>query len=246
MAHSRSTPPRVFLHGWGLHGGIWAETLAALPGAAPDLPGYGASPMVAPYHAETLADALAVGLDAPVELIGWSMGGMVALALAARHPDKVARLVLVGASPAFLRRPDWPDGLDAGVLAGFAAALRDDYRGTLLRFLALQARGDDAARAVIGRLRETVFARGEPSPATLAAGLELLASVDLRALAARVRCPTLVTHGAHDGLCPPGAGRWLAEHIPGARLALHAHAAHAPFLSHPDWFAREIREFAHG
>lgn len=236
-------PHRVYLHGWGLHGGIWAETLVALPGTAPDLPGYGGLPAPAPYTAENLADAVAETLSAPVHLIGWSMGGMVALALAARHPDKVARLVLVGATPAFVNRPDWLHGLAPEVLAGFAEALQQDYRATLLRFLSLQARGGDAAREVIGRLRDTVFQRGEPDTATLAAGLDLLRDVDLRGLVADIRCPTLVVHGGYDTLCPAAAGRWLAERIPHARLALNERAAHAPFLSHPQWFAEQVERF---
>jgi pimeloyl-[acyl-carrier protein] methyl ester esterase len=244
MPHSSSLPAqRVFIHGWGLHGGIWSETLAVLPGAAPDLPGYGGSSVPSPYTAEALADAMAETYSDPVHLIGWSMGGMVALALAARHPDKVAKLVLVGATPAFVNRPDWPDGLAPEVLAGFADALKLDYRATLLRFLSLQARGGDAAREVIGRLRESVFQRGEPDAATLAAGLDLLRDVDLRDLAADVRCPTLVVHGSYDTLCPVAAGRWLAQGIPHAHLALHERAAHAPFLSHPRWFVAQVGGF---
>lgn len=236
----------VFLHGWGLHGGIWAQVQARLPGRAPDLPGYGDAPPITPYTAETLADVLAAGLKEAVNLVGWSMGGMVAQALAARYPDWVARLVLVGTSPAFVKRPGWSLGLEPEVLAGFAADLSRDYRATLLRFLALQARGDDAARVVVGRLRESVFARGEPAPAMLAAGLELLREVDLRDQAGAVGCPTLVVHGAHDTLCPPGAGRWLAEHIPQGQLAMHPGASHAPFISHPDWFVETVGAFLHG
>lgn len=235
----------VFLHGWGLHGGIWDEARAALPGQAPDLPGYGDAPPVTPYSAEALADVLADRLDDGVNLVGWSMGGMVALALAARHPHKVARLVLVGTSPAFVNRQDWTFGLTPEVLAGFAAGLEQDYRATLLRFLALQARGGDAARAVVARLRQVVFARGDPAPHVLAAGLDLLRNVDLRQAAGQVGCPTLVLHGAHDTLCPVAAGRWLAAHIPQARLARHEGASHAPFISHPDWFAASVAEFLH-
>jgi pimeloyl-[acyl-carrier protein] methyl ester esterase len=77
----------------------------------------------------------------------------------------------------------------------------------------------------------------------LRAGLDLLRDEDLRATAAAIRCPVLVLHGDRDFLCPPGAGRWLAEHVPNARLASHPKAAHAPFLSHPDWFEREVRKF---
>lgn len=239
-------PPLTLLHGWGLHGGIWADVRAGLEADAPDLPGYGAEPPVAPYTAEALADALAARHPGPRIVCGWSLGGMVALAWAARHPEQIRGLVLVGVSPVFTRRPDWPHAMAPETLAGFAQALTSDWRATLLRFLSLQARGGDEARAVIARLRETVFARGEPDAATLAAGLELLATVDLRALAGRVRCPTLILHGRHDTLCLPAAAAWLAEAIPDARLAMHAHAAHAPFLSHPDWFLGQLTDFLHG
>jgi len=235
--------PLVFLHGWGLHGGIWSETVAAFdrPALTPDLPGYGAMPMVAPYDAHRLADALAADMPKDAIVIGWSMGGMAALALATKHPVKA--LVLIGASPVFMNRADWDAGMAPDVLAGFAADLSGDYKAMLLRFLSLQARGGEAAREVIGRLRDTVFTRGEPDPATLAAGLDLLGDVDLRADAARITCPSLIIHGERDTLCPVAAGRWLADSIPSARLATHPHAAHAPFLSHPKWFNEQLKEF---
>ena len=236
----------VFLHGWGLSGAIWSQTQECLPGSSPDLPGYGATPTVQPYSAETLADALAVGITAPVHLIGWSLGGMVALALAARHPDKVARLVLVGTSPCFAARDGWPHAMAAEVLAEFAGSLESDYRATLLRFLSLQARGGDAARGVIAALRARLQAQADPDPAVLAAGLALLRSVDLRPLVSQVRCPVLVVHGAYDTLCLPSAGQWLAEHLPDGHFALQERASHAPFLSHPDWFVNTVKEFLHG
>jgi pimeloyl-[acyl-carrier protein] methyl ester esterase len=247
-------PTLVFLHGWGLHGGIWSQTAPLFAAQyrclTPDLPGYGATgsvfpPSVFPYRAEILADALAATLPDAAMLCGWSLGGMVALALAARHPDKVSRLALVATNPAFVSRADWPHGLAPEVLAEFARSLVEDYKTTLLRFLSLQARGGDQARAVIEQLRGSVFARGEPAAATLANGLDLLRDVDLRAVVGQVRCPALVLHGERDALCPPAAAHWLAEHLPKGRLALHARAAHAPFLSHPDWFASELRGFLH-
>jgi pimeloyl-[acyl-carrier protein] methyl ester esterase len=234
----------VFLHGWGLHGGIWSETLSALgreDASAPDLPGYGEQPRTTPYDAAHLAEAIADELPRDAVVVGWSMGGMAALALAARHPIKA--LVLVGTSPVFVNREDWPHGLAPEVLVGFADALATDYRATLLRFLSLQARGGDGAREVIARLRQTVLDRDPPALETLAAGLELLRTVDLRDAAAAVACPTLVMHGLNDTLCPARAGEWLAAHIPNARLAVRPGAAHAPFLSHPAWFAGQIEEF---
>jgi pimeloyl-[acyl-carrier protein] methyl ester esterase len=238
-------PPVIFLHGWGLHGGIWLECASTFAGVAPDLPGYGGTPMIWPYTAEALADALAKRLPDAANVCGWSLGGMVALALAARHPHKVARLILLATNPVFVNRPDWAFGLTPEVLAEFARSLSQDYQATLLRFLALQARGGEQARSVIERLRGSVLQRGEPAHETLAAGLELLRSVDLRVAVKQVVCPVLVVHGAYDSLCPLDAARWLAENLPDARLAVHEHAAHAPFLSHPDWFVSELRRFLH-
>lgn len=235
--------PLFFLHGWGLHGGIWAETVASVPGLTPELPGYGESTMVRPYTIEALADALAATLPDAADICGWSLGGMVALALAARHPHKVSRLILVATNPAFVSRADWPYGLAPEVLAEFARSLNQDYKATLSRFLSLQARGGDQARAVVERLRASVLQRDEPSPESLAAGLELLRDVDLRDRVEQVRCPTLVVHGAYDMLCPIDAARWLAESLPDARLAAHERAAHAPFLSHPAWFVSELKRF---
>ena len=238
--------PLTLLHGWGLHGGIWDALRADLPERAmytPDLPGYCGTPTVAPYSAERLADAIAPTLPDAGLLLGWSMGGMVALALAARHPQKVKALVLVATTPSYVNRAGWDMGLTPELLQSFADGVQRDYRATLLRFLSLQARGGDAAREVIGRLRETVFARGEPSAAALADGLELLRAVDLREQAKQVRAPTLVLHGGYDVLCLPEAAEWLASELPNARLALQPKAAHAPFLSHPEWFAEQLKGF---
>lgn len=243
---STNTHPLVLLHGWGLHGGIWADLrarLGARPVLTPDLPGYGENPSVTPYTAASLADSMAAAMPPACVAVGWSLGGMVALAWAARRPEQVRALVLVGATPAFVNRNGWTLGLEPEVLAGFAHDLSRDYRATLMRFLALQARGDEAAREVIARLRTRVFERGEPDPAVLAAGLDLLRTVDLRQQVKKVCCPTLIVHGGHDALCPAPAGRWLAEHLPQAGLALHAHASHAPFLSHPEWFANTLADF---
>lgn len=239
--------PLVLLHGWGVPGRVWQAVEAGLDSRRRvlviDLPGYGHRPIVRPYRPDVLAHALALDAIGPCVVCGWSMGGMVAQAWAAQCPEQVRGLILVSSSPTFLRQADWCHGLAPEALAEFSAALTQDSRATLLRFLALQARGGEATRVVTSTLREVLSSGAEPDHEVLALGLELLRTVDLRDYAGRIACPTLVVHGAADLVCPAGAGAWLAGSIAGARLVQHAAAAHVPFLSHPAWFQEQVNAF---
>lgn len=240
-------PDLALLHGWGMHGGVWDGVRDGLTRRfrvhAVDLPGYGSSSACDPYTLEEIVRELAQALPTRVHLCGWSLGGQVALMWALRHPAQVGRLALVGATPCFARRADWPHGIEPQVLRDFAASLEQDYAATLLRFLSLQARSGEAARAVMKRLRESLFARGQPAPEVLQAGLGILLESDLRAEVAALRTPALVLHGAHDMLAPAGAARWLAQNLPRARLEIIPGCAHAPFLSHPQEFLRVVTDF---
>lgn len=242
-------PDLVLLHGWGMHGGVWDGVRDELGRRfrvhVADLPGYGESGVCAPYALENIADALAAALPPRVMVCGWSLGGQVALTWALRRPEQVGRLALVGATPSFVRREDWPHGIEPQVLRDFGASLELDYQGTLLRFLSLQARCGEAAREVMKRLRGSLFARGRPAPETLRAGLDILLDSDLRDRVAEVGAPTLALHGAHDTLAPEGAARWLARHLPQAQLEIVPGCAHAPFLSHPQAFLRAVTDFFH-
>lgn len=237
----------ALLHGWGMHGGIWNGVRDALARRfrvhCVDLPGYGASPSCRPYDLKHLATIMAESLPSRVNVLGWSLGGLLAQRWALDHPRQVARLMLVGATPCFVQRPDWPHGIEATVLEAFGCELERDFAATLLRFLSLQTRGGDEARAVLKTLRATLFARGEPSTEVLAAGLRLLLESDLRGEIGHLAPPLHILHGERDMLAPADAARWLHQQVPGAQLTLIDGCAHAPFLSHPDAFLRAVTEF---
>lgn len=242
--------PLVLLHGWGMHGGVWAGVADELARHDQlhivDLPGYGGSAAITPDTLETLAALLIDALPPHFNVCGWSLGGQVALTLARLYPARVDRLVTVGANPCFVTRADWPQGIQREVLQTFAESLVDDYEGTLKRFLALQARGDASARAVLTRLRGLLFARGRPDRAVLNAGLAVLLNADLRASVAGIPHPALVIHGSHDTLAPLAAGEWLAQHLPHGHLCRVPGASHAPFLSHSAGFVAALTDFLHG
>lgn len=237
--------PLVMLHGWGMHGGVWTATAEVLGGRAQltDMPGYGGRAAVTPYTLENLAVELAKELPPQFDLCGWSLGGQVAMTLARLMPQRVRRLVLVGVNPCFTTRADWRCAIAPEVLTQFADELTVNYEATLKRFLALQARGDDAARAVLARLRSLLFVRGRPDSAVLQAGLTILLQTDLRELVPQLTMPTLVVHGSFDQLAPVGAAEWLAQALPNGRLHVIAGASHAPFLSHRAEFEAALIEF---
>lgn len=240
-----SGPELVLLHGWGLHGGLWQTVIDPLARNfcvhAVDLPGHGHSPRPGPLTLDSVVDLLCRTFDCPLMVAGWSLGGLFALEWARRCPEQVERLILVASSPCFRQRDDWPHAMADEVLHKFADNLRQDYRATLQRFLALQTMGDVYARAQLRSMQEQIFAHGEPDLAALNDGLELLRDVDWRTHVSELKQPGLLIYGARDRLVPPGAAHWLAGQWPAASLHLYDDSAHAPHLSHPVEFCEAIK-----
>ncbi len=241
-------PDVVLVHGWGSHGGVWTDIARALSAdyrvTVPDLPGHGRSRDFLPtaYTPEVLAEGVRRGVSGPAVWVGWSMGGLVALAVAQGYTREVVRLVLVGATPKYVQSVDWPHAMSPAVLEQFARSLEQDYAGTVERFLTLQmAAGED--RAVLRRLRDEIFRYGEPPTEALQAGLRLLKEEDRRDALAGVAVSALVIHGGRDRLAPVGAARYLARHLPQACLEIIPDAGHAPFLSHPELFLEKLKDF---
>ncbi len=247
VEESGEGPPLVLLHGWGLHGGVFAPLVAELAGRfrliVPDLPGFGRS---AWFHAcRTLADFQhAVAAIAPRDAvwIGWSLGALIALGAA--RAGLTGRLVLTGATPCFVQRDGWMHGMPRAALEALGLDLETDFRATLLRFLSLNVGDGPQARVVLRELRARIFDHGEPDAASLRTGLGILGDTDLRAMLGKVAASALVIHGARDRLVHPLAARALASALPDATLMVLPDAAHAPFLSHPREFAKAIAEFA--
>ncbi len=241
-------PELVLLHGWGLGRAVWSPCLPSMtkslsPRLA-DLPGYGDMPERRQSFMEA-AEALANTLPPGSTLCGWSLGGLLALQAAHLAPTRVGRLILVGATPCFAQRDDWPEAQPAALLDDFATAVAADVKATLQRFVAAANQGDAKARGIGREIARTVFTAPLPSTETLLDGLTWLRDVDLRDIVAQITCPALLLHGENDPLMPLAAARWLATHLPQATLDVFPGAAHAPFLNDPERFAQRIGAFLH-
>jgi len=255
-------PELALVHGWGLGSAVWQPLLAPLSRSCRvhlvDLPGYGPSPASDTDFTET-ARNLIDALPDSVILCGWSLGAMLwslgamlAMRAALLAPQRVAALVLVGATASFIQRDGWqqaqapwqqaqaPELLDS-----FSASIRQQPEQTLQRFVGLLNQGDEQARALCRTLRAGLRAGRMPDPETLRRGLDWLRDLDLRLLLPKIATPSLLIHGDQDLLNPLAAAKSLEKAMPNARLEVFIGAAHAPFLADPDRFVALLDEFCH-
>ena len=226
-------PPVVLLHGFLGSGADWAPVAPPLADAfrlvAPDLPGHGLAVGLpdGAYTMDGAADALVAALDrAGVDralVVGYSMGGRLALHLALRHPEHVARLVLLGGSPGL--RTEAERAARRALDAERADAIRRDLPAFLDRWyrMPLFATLTERQRATLVRRRS----RNDPaelgrSLAGMGTGVQPSHWEDL----GRIRIPAWAVAGSKDakfvGLaCAMAeAGPFEAVELPGLGHAL--------------------------
>ncbi len=239
-------PDLVLIHGWAMHGGIFASLCELL---APhfrlhvvDLPGHGCSRDESRFDLADAASRIAQQTPRAIWL-GWSLGGLVAQQAALTMPGQVRGLVAVASSPRFVSADDWPCGVALTVFEQFARDLHEDARATIERFLALETLGSAHANALLRELGRSVFARGMPQATALADGLRTLENGDLRHALPQLAMPSLWVAGRRDRLVPPAAMQWAAAQAPRGRL-LTFNSGHAPFLEYSREMAAALLAFA--
>ena len=228
--HAGTGPPLVLLHGLAGSQGWWRYTTGAFAEQysvqIPDLVGFGRSVGERPGTIADMAALLEGWLEVigvtRAHVVGHSMGGQIAIHLAARAPQVVDRLVLVGATgiPRPFRLAD---------LVRFAAEVvppRAWGRATFLPRIA-----GDAARA---------------GPRVLWSALRTLLIDDVRSLLPQVRSDTLLLIGEMDPLVPRRHALEMVRLIPSARLVVVEGAAHNPMVDRPASFLRTVLPFLAG
>ncbi len=270
-----SGPTFVLVHGLG---GSHANYVSLAPRLAlhgrvlaVDLPGFGLSPPEGPATVRAHVDALAAVLRAlergaidharaPVVLVGNSMGGAVAIALAARQPEAVRSLVLV--CPA-LPVTD-PRSLDrrfalllgTGLLPGYDWFLRARLGSlgpeTMVRqMLALtcvaparvEPQAVEAMNEVARRRMRFPWMGSAFSQSARSIVATLLARRTFRDQMRAVQAPTLLVHGARDGLVPVAAAHAAREACPAWAFEVYDDVGHVPQLEAPDLLTASIVRF---
>jgi pimeloyl-ACP methyl ester carboxylesterase len=211
---------------------LWRRQTAALEPrfdvVAPDLPGFGESPMPAvPF---SFVDAVAEHL--PGALVGNSFGGRIALETALAHPDRVSKLVLVDAG---LGAWDWTEEMRGYFAAENAAVEAGDLEGAIRTNLDfwVDPAFHDEVRPQQCRLLELQTAHEEPERRWPTEKLQL----------SELDVPTLVVVGERDKADFHAIAKHLAEQIPGAQLEVVPDAGHLVGVERPDALNELLLEF---
>lgn len=240
----------VLLHGWGMNRHVWdliePELAFNYDGEilALDLPGFGESAMSENqsehYDLHFMAEQLASKIEDNAVIVGWSLGGLVALYLAKHFPHKVSRVVLVASTPLFAQTQDWP-GIKPQVLADFNQQLIENSKATIERFLAIQAMGSATARQDSKALKKLLSQQPNASEWVLKQGLDILENQDLRQTFSELAQPVSGIFGRLDALVPYKAIAQMQQLRSDFDITVLDKASHAPFISHKEEFISALR-----
>jgi pimeloyl-ACP methyl ester carboxylesterase len=235
-------PPTLLLHGWGASAALFEPLTPLLSNGrrliVPDLPGFGATPAPpAPWSVDDYADWVIALLDrlrvAACDVIGHSNGGRIALLLAARHAQRIDRVVVTGAAgirPAHGLRYQWRVR-SYKLLRMMSRAPVLPHRVRTWAAARADRRGSEDYRAASGVMRQT---------------LVRIVNEDLRPLLPGITRPVLLIWGERDTETPLRDGRLMERLIPDAGLVVFEGAGHYAYLEQPARFARIVDEFLSG
>jgi len=246
--------PILFVHGWCMSSAIWGLQQAVLSAQyrviTLDLRGHGQSGL--PEDGLTGFGGYAADLIRVVEqldlqdmvAVGWSLGAQALLKAWPRLQDRLAGLVLVGATPRFSAAPHFPYGLPPKEAEGMRLKVRRSLERALEGFHRnLFVEHELADPIVAQQVTELLAQIAMPQPAAALAGLEALMEEELMEEAALVTCPTLLLHGELDRVCLPEASGWLAQAIRNSQRKLYGGCGHALFLSRAQQFNNDLAAF---
>jgi pimeloyl-ACP methyl ester carboxylesterase/class 3 adenylate cyclase len=175
-------------------------------------------------------------------LVGMGGGGSLSMLFAATYPERTSGLVLVNSFPRLLQAPDYEWGRAPAVEDEVLHVMRTGWgRGVLLDVVAPSKVGDESFRQWWAR-----YQRLGSSPNTIVRVRRMIDDLDVRDVLPSIRVPTLVLHRARNMFVRVEHGRYLAEHIPGARYVEVPGSDYFAFLGNADVFVDEIGRFVKG
>jgi malonyl-CoA O-methyltransferase len=234
----------VLLHGWGTDSRSWQPILPVLEKIAPvmalDLPGFGNAPALPEFTLDVVLEKLAGQLPASCVLVGWSLGGMLAMQLAARLPQQVKAIVTIAANLKFVASSDYPVALAPATNVQFNRSFEADPQAALKLFGGLLAQGDVQERQLLKALRQQLPVQMNSN---WAQALGVLSVLDNRDLFIHLRQPGMHLLGEKDALVPAAAADAMRQLNPQQQVELLPETAHAIHWSQPDLLVAKLKHF---
>ena len=198
-----------------------------------------------PTLEERMDDVLAV-LDAigsqRTALFGISDGGAMAALFAATYPLRTSALILSGAWARAFSAPDYPWGFDPSAFQQRVESVQRVWGTPASAAIPAPSLANDGAFAAWW----AKYNRMAASPGTVAALMRMAFEGDVRSILPSISCPTLVVHRTHDPFVDVRHGRYLADHIPGARLVEFPGGDHLHYVGDAEDYNNEIELFLTG
>ncbi|WP_027238091.1 alpha/beta fold hydrolase [Leisingera caerulea] len=225
-----SREPLVLLPGMMCDGRIFDTQIRTFSGSMPVM----VLPLAGGDTVEKIAARMLSHLPPRFALAGLSMGGILAMELVRRAPERISRLCLMGASP-LAETPEQAADREPQIIAARAGRLEDVLRAAL----PMEALAPGPLRLEVHNLFCHMGMELGPE-LYVAQARALQRRPDQQATMRRVHMPTLVLSGEHDTIVPPAKQELLAQLIPHARLEVIPEAGHFPVLEAPDAVNRAL------
>lgn len=221
----------VFLHGFAAGGAIWDQYRAEFPDALMPTLHFSTDGSSAEGYGPQAGTPALPELTAPAILVGWSMGGMIAVELLRRQPQFVKGLVLISSSPSYVASDIFPEGKALSVVRELRSAIKTGDLKTLQDFQKQLFTAAEIRDGWLARFRREMGPSLPTDPATLLAQLSFLETY--RAPAELPATPTAILHGRGDVIVDPSATMAWRELFPQAVVTV-IDAGHAlPFVHRP-------------
>ncbi|KAF0132607.1 MAG: pimelyl-acyl-carrier protein methyl ester esterase [Candidatus Saganbacteria bacterium] len=179
-----------------------------------------------------------MGLFDDVFIVGWSMGAFEAVRLYFKNKEKIKGLVLVSATPKFIKDTDYQFGISKAILKSLEKKIRHDFDEGIQYFYSLMFNG--------GEIHPIVKNLPMPNMEKTFSQLEELKNADIRDLSAQIEAPTLIIHGSEDKICKPESAKYMNKIIKNSKIEMFDEIAHVPFLENTDRFNSCLKGFISG
>ncbi len=245
----------LFVHGWATDKWVWKHQITAFNEdyklQTINLPGHGGrmkwrEPTLAPpvqalfnLNSHEIAENRYSYVG-----IGWSLGAQALLASAIGKIKIFNGLILIGATPCFTKRKNFPWAQPKNVVNKMIEDMKKNPKKTMKRFYKLNFTQEELkTERVLGFVNKYNQLKPGFQFDEMAIGLKALLNTDLRDGLSLIDIPTLIVHGERDQICPLGAANYLANKIKKAELHIFKKAGHAPFITEPKKFNQQLQKF---